>query len=340
MAASASTTESSPVLDSLRPAPEAALTHDMPVLGAGLELGAPARGAAMGPLALRTAGLVRALAELGHRVSDRGTLLDVAPVEVAMAPQDAARCRNLGEIVGWTRALHDAAYAMAAEGGVPVFLGGDHAISLGTISGVARHCAETGRELAILWLDAHADYNTPATTLSGNLHGMVLAFLAGEPSLRPLLGDRPFHAVPPTRMHLFGARSIDAGERVRVRTHGLDVVDMRAIDEQGVSALLARRIDDWQARGVHLHVSFDLDFLDPLVAPGTGTVVPGGATYREAHLVMEMLCDSRLVGSLDVVELNPFMDERGRTAIAATELVASLFGRTVLDRSPAAVSAA
>ena len=328
------------MLDTLRTAPGTALTHDMPILGAGLELGAPARGAAMGPLALRTAGLVRALADLGHRVSERGTLFDVVPVEVAMTPSDAERCRNLAEIAGWTRALHDAAHAMAAEGGVPIFLGGDHAISLGTISGVARHCAEIGRELVVLWLDAHADYNTPATTRSGNLHGMVLAFLAGAPSLRPLLGDRPFHAVPPANMHLFGARSIDPEEKDRVRADGIDTVDMRAIDERGVSALLSERIADWQARGVRLHVSFDLDFLDPAVAPGTGTVVPGGATYREAHLVMEMLCDAGLVSSLDVVELNPFMDERGRTAIAATELVASLFGRTVLDRSPAAVSAA
>jgi arginase len=139
---------------------------------------------------------------------------------------------------------------------------------------------------------------------------------------------------------VFGARSIDPGEKARLIADGIDAVDMRQIDERGVSALLAERIEGWRKRGVHLHVSFDVDFLDPAIAPGTGTVVPGGATYREAHLVMEMLCDAGIVGSVDLVELNPFLDERGRTAVAATELVASLFGRTVLDRRPGAVSAA
>jgi arginase len=313
--------------------------RDIPVLGASFELGAPARGTLMGPQALRTAGLARVLAELGHRVSDRGTLHEAEAVAVAFEPRHAERCRNLREIAGWTRRLHDYAYAMAGEGGVPVFLGGDHAISMGSASGVARHCAERGRELAILWLDAHADYNTPETTPSGNMHGMALSFLAGEPSLRPLLGSRPFHPVPPDRIHLFGARSIDPDEKLRLRADAIDTVDMRQIDERGISALLAERIVRWRARGVHLHVSFDVDFLDPSVAPGTGTVVPGGATYREAHLVMEMLCDAGIVGSVDVVELNPFLDERGRTAITATELVASLFGRTVLDRHPGAITA-
>lgn len=316
------------------------VTRDIPVLGASLELGGPARGTLMGPLALRTAGLLRALAELGHRVDDRGTLHDIEPVAAALEPRHAGRCNHLAAIAGWTRALHDHAYGMCGEGRVPLFLGGDHAISMGTISGVACHCAERGRELAILWLDAHADYNTPETTPSGNMHGMVLAFLAGEPSLRPLLGSRPFHATPPSNLHVFGARSIDPSEKLRLAADAVDIVDMRRIDERGVSTLLAERIADWQARGVHLHVSLDVDFLDPAVAPASGTVVPGGATYREAHLVMETLCDSGLVGSVDVVELNPFLDERGRTAITATELVASLFGRTVLDRPQGAVSAA
>lgn len=314
--------------------------HDIPILGACLELGGPSRGTLMGPQALRTAGLLRALADLGHRVDDRGTLHEVESVAVAMEPAHAARCRFLGEITGWTRRLHDHAYGMCGSGRVPLFLGGDHAISMGTISGVARHCAERKRELVVLWLDAHADYNTPETTPSGNMHGMVLAFLAGEPSLRPLLGGRPFHPVAPANLHVFGARSIDPAEKLRLKADAVDTVDMRQIDERGVSALLAERIARWQARDVHLHVSLDIDFLDPAVAPASGTVVPGGTTYREAHLVMEMLCDSGLVGSVDVVELNPFLDERGRTAITATELVASLFGRTVLDRMHGAIAAA
>jgi arginase len=329
------------VLDTLKAGfPPTTLTRrDIPIIGAGFELGAASRGTLMGPQALRTAGLARVLGELGHRVSDRGTLHEVEPAEVAMEPDAAARCRYLAEVAGWTRRLHDAARDMAREGGVPVFLGGDHSISMGSVSGIARACSETGRELVVLWLDAHADYNTPRTTPSGNLHGMALSFIAGEPSLRPILGDRALIPVPAANIHLFGARSVDPGERDRLRADAVDVVDMRAIDERGVSALLAERIAGWRARGVHLHVSFDVDFLDPALAPGTGTVVPGGATYREAHLVMEMLCDSGLVGSVDVVELNPFLDERGRTAVTATELVASLFGRTVLDRQPGAVVA-
>lgn len=331
------------MLDS-RPAvlvPEAAEIDglDIEILGVPQELGAASRGTLMGPDALRTAGLARALAELGHRVTDRGNIHDAAPVGVAMAREAAANCRFLPEIAGWIREIHARAYEMTARGGVPIFLGGDHAISMGTVSGVARACAETGQELAILWVDAHPDYNVPATSPSGNLHGMSLAFLAGEPVLAPIL-DRPVDPVAHGNLHVFGARSVDPGERARLRAHGVDVVDMRQIDERGVAALMAERIAEWQARGVRLHVSFDVDFLDPEVAPGTGTVVPGGATYREAHLVMEMLSDAGIVGSLDVVELNPFLDTRGRTALAATELVASLFGRRVLDRKPGATSAA
>lgn len=305
---------------------------DIDILGIGLEIGAETQGTEMGWKAMRLAGLHRGLAAIGHRVRDRGMIAEAGPAApVAMAPALAARCRHLGEIGAWVRTIHDRALALAREGGVPIFIGGDHSISMGTVSAMARARAEEGRRLAVLWLDAHADYNTPETSPSGNLHGMALALLTGEPGLAPLL-DRPFPAVAQRLTHVFGARSIDPEERLRLRADGIDVVDMRQIDERGVSTLMAERIALWQAEGVDLHVSLDVDFLDPSVAPGTGTVVPGGATYREAHLVMEMLHDSGLVRSLDVVELNPFLDERGRSALVMTELVASLFGRTVFDR--------
>lgn len=307
--------------------------QDISLLGIGLEIGAAARGTLMGPDALRTAGLPGMLEALGHRVADRGTLREAGPVAVAMAPRSAEICKHLPEIAGWTRHIHDRAYAMAEAATVPIFVGGDHSISMGSVSGVARRCAERGQELAVLWLDAHADYNTPETTPSGNLHGMALAFLGGDATLAPILGeDRPLHPVATGNIHLFGTRSLDPGERARLRAHGIDCVDMRHIDEHGVAVPIAQRIASWRERGVHLHVSFDVDFLDPGVAPGTGTVVPGGTTYREAHLVMEMLCDSGLVGSVDVVELNPFLDDRGRSASVVAELVASLFGLTILDR--------
>ncbi|WP_019401759.1 arginase, partial [Chelatococcus sp. GW1] len=214
----------------------------------------------------------------------------------------------------------------------PVFMGGDHSISMGTVSAVARHCAATGRDLVLLWLDAHADFNTPATSPSGNIHGMPVAMLCGDESLRPLLGEHRFPPLAPENVHLFGLRSIDQEERRAIALNGLDGIDMRLVDEFGVSVLLRRILADLDPARTHLHVSLDVDFLDPEVAPGAGTPVPGGATYREAHLVMEMLHDSGLVGSLDIVELNPFLDERGRSAVVLAELTASLFGRSVLDR--------
>jgi arginase len=224
---------------------------------------------------------------------------------------------------------------MAKGGGVPVFMGGDHSLSMGTVSAMARHCRDTDRELFVLWLDAHADFNTPATTPSGNMHGMSMAFACGEASLTPLLGDRPFVPVPPENVHIFGLRSIDKEERGAVRDKGIQVVDMRMIDQASVSillqGLLQEIIEKIEGRRAHLHVSLDVDFLDPSIAPAVGTTVPGGATYREAHLIMEMLHDSGLVGSLDIVELNPFLDERGRSARLLTELVTSLFGRTIID---------
>jgi arginase len=224
------------------------------------------------------------------------------------------------------------AYALARSGAIPVFLGGDHSLSMGSVNGVARHWHEQGREVFVLWLDAHADYNTPATTMSGHMHGMVAGFLCGEPGLDRLLGDEPRASIKPSQLDLFGTRSIDPLEKELVRERNVAVADMRQIDEFGVGVLIRRVIERVKARDGVLHVSFDVDFLDPDLAPGVGTIVPGGATYREAHLVMELLHDSGLVRAVDIVELNPFLDERGRTARVATELVGSLFGQQITDR--------
>ena len=195
-----------------------------------------------------------------------------------------------------------------------------------------RHWQERGRELFVLWLDAHADYNTPETTITANMHGMSAAFLCGEPGLDGLLGDDPRAPIDPDRLDLFGARSIDKLEKELMRTRRIRVVDMRQIDEFGVAVLIRRVIERVRAKNGVLHLSFDVDFLDPAVAPGVGTTVPGGATYREAHLIMELLHDSGLVRSLDIVELNPFLDERGRTARVVVELIGSLFGLQITDR--------
>jgi arginase len=186
--------------------------------------------------------------------------------------------------------------------------------------------------LFVLWLDAHADYNTPLTTMTANMHGMSAAFLCGEPGLDGLLGAEPRASITSAHLDLFGIHSIDPLEKKLVHDRRIAIADMREIDEFGVAVLIRRVIDRVRARNGVLHVSFDLDVLDPTVAPGVGTTVPGGATYREAHLIMELLHDSGLVRSVDIVELNPFLDERGRTARVAVELIASLFGQQITDR--------
>lgn len=302
------------------------------LLGLPVERGAGTAGCLMGPAALRTAGLADMLGELGHRVEDLGDLPRPAPLAYDL-PGLTESCHHVAEIAAWTGAIHDAAYDMARRGGLPLFLGGDHSISMGTVSGIARHCADIGRELVVLWIDAHADFNTPSTSPSGNLHGMAAAFLCGEPSLRPLIGNRPFAPVPYGNLKLFGQRSIDPEEREALKARGVSCTDMRMIDERGVFPLISKLLSEIDPRTTHLHVSFDVDFVDPTIVPGTGTSVPGGATYREAHLIMELLSDSGLVGSADIVELNPFLDERGRSARLAAELVSSLFGRTILERA-------
>ena len=300
------------------------------VLGAPIEIGASQRGTLMGPAALRTAGLLTVLEELDFAVEDHGDLTvgGVAPL-MDIPPENTKHYR---EIQRWIRTISARAYDLAKTGAIPIFLGGDHSLSMGSINGVARHCREQGRELFVMWLDAHADYNTPATTITGNMHGMSAAFLCGEEGLDGLLGTEPRAAIDSSRLELFGTRSIDKLEKDLVKLRRISVADMRKIDEFGVSVLIRRVIDRVKAVDGVLHLSFDVDFLDPQVAPGVGTMVPGGATYREAHLIMELLHDSGVVQSLDIVELNPFLDDRGRTARSVVELIASLFGQQITDR--------
>lgn len=300
------------------------------LLGVPIEVGASQKGALMGPAALRTAGLSPLLEGLGFTVEDHG---DILPRELTFidGPQPA-NTKHYREIQGWIRAASERAYAMARSGAIPVFLGGDHSLSMGSVNGVARHWQEEGRELFVLWLDAHADYNTPATTITGNMHGMSGAFLCGERGLDDLLAGDPRASIPSAQLSLFGLRSVDKLERDLLAKRDVWIADMRRIDEFGVAVLMRELIERVKARDGVLHVSLDVDFLDPVTAPGVGTTVPGGATYREAHLVMELLQDSGLVRSLDLVELNPFLDNKGLTARTVVELVGSLFGQQTTDR--------
>lgn len=303
------------------------MTLTCQIIGAPVQTGASQPGCLMGPAAFRTAGLPDTLTELGWQVDDMGdvTLPDLEPV----AHENKA-LKNLAEMIEWTRLLSAAAYKAAKTCDRPIFIGGDHSMAAGTVSGVAQHAAEQGRPLFVLWLDAHPDLHTLDSTTSGNLHGTPVAYYTGQPGFDQF--PPVAAAVDPKNICMMGIRSVDPAERKRIAELGLTVHDMRAIDERGIVGPLTEFLTKVQAANGMLHVSLDVDFLDPSIAPAVGTTVPGGATFREAHLIMEMLHDSNLVTSLDLVELNPFLDERGRTAKLMTDLTASLFGRRVLDR--------
>jgi arginase len=297
------------------------------LIGAPTDIGAGHLGARLGPEALRIAGLPQALAARGIDVADRGNL--DGPRNPWQPP--AAGYRHLPEVAAWNRAVMDAVLAELRGNRMPILLGGDHCLGLGSITAVAQHCRETGRKLRVLWLDAHADFNTSDVTPSGNVHGMPVACLCGlgPRELTHLGGDAP--AIRPEDIRQIGIRSVDEGEKRLVKEYGLDVYDMRYIDEVGMKRAMEEALDGVD-ENTHLHVSFDVDFLDPSIAPGVGTTVPGGPSYREAQLVMEMIADSGRLASLDIMELNPVIDTRNLTAEVAVDLVESLFGKSTLMR--------
>ena len=298
--------------------------RDILLVGAPVDSGKTRQGCLMGPDAYRTARLSGVLSELGHRVRDLG---NVAPD--AVDTPERPGLFELARTIGWTQALSRAAEAAMGQG-MPIFLGGDHSLSLGTVHGVAAFAAAQGRPLFVLWLDAHSDFHTPQTTQSGNLHGTPLAYLTGRGGFD---GFPPVpHPVPEDQVCILGLRSVDAAERAMIEASAVRRHDMREIDERGIVAPLREFLETVARADGLLHVSLDVDFLDPSVAPAVGTTVPGGATVREAHLVMEMLHDSGRMTSLDLVELNPMLDERGRTAQLMVDLAASALGRTVFDR--------
>lgn len=297
------------------------------LIGAPTDVGAGHRGASMGPEALRVAGLEPALRERGLEVLDRGNL--TGPVNPWLPPEKGYR--HLEEVVTWNRAVMKAVYAELTEGRMPIMLGGDHCLAVGSITAVARHCKERGLKLRVLWLDAHSDFNSSDVTPSGNLHGMPVSSLCGlgPEGLTHLGGSAP--AITPDVIRQIGIRSVDQGEKRLVKEYGVDIYDMRYIDEIGMKRVMEEALEGLDDK-THLHVSFDVDFLDPGIAPGVGTTVPGGPNYREAQLVMEMIADTGRMASLDIVELNPAYDEHNRTGRLAVDLVESLFGKSTLMR--------
>ena len=297
------------------------------LIGVPMDAGQRRAGCVMGPAAYRVAGLAAAVKELGHQVVDQGDL--AIP---ALAPRSCPNpvVQGLAEVVAWADRTKAAVAAALRAGSLPMVLGGDHALALGSVAGAADFAQSVGRPLFLLWLDAHSDFHTPLTTTSGNLHGTPVAYAAGRSGFDAF---GPFPAViAAERICLYGIRSVDPAEHAALLTHAIAINDMRVLDEYGVVAPLRAFLDKVKAAQGMLHLSLDVDFLDPSIAPAVGTTVPGGATFREAHLVMELLHESGLVTSLDLVELNPFLDERGKTANLMVDLVGSLMGRKVFDR--------
>ena len=297
------------------------------LIGAPTDIGAGTRGASMGPEALRVAQLQAMLESQGVEVVDRGNLQ--GPANPNLPPIDGYR--HLAEVSAWNRTVHEVFLAELDAPRLPILLGGDHSLAIGSISAVARHCQEQSRRLRVLWLDAHADSNTNVLTPSGNIHGMPMAVLCGfgPRELLEIGGKAP--AIAPDVIRQIGIRSVDQGEKRFVHEIGFEVFDMRYIDEMGMRQTMTAALAGLD-RNTHLHVSFDIDFLDPDIAPGVGTTVAGGPSYREAQLCMEMIADTRLLGSLDIMELNPAFDVHNRTAEVAVDLLGSLFGKSTLLR--------
>ncbi|MDP9045582.1 MAG: arginase [Pseudomonadota bacterium] len=303
------------------------MNRQISLIGAPTDIGAGIRGASMGPEALRVADIGPVLESHGLEVRDLGNLS--GPANPWQQPVDG--WRHLDEVVAWNQTVHEAVHGELQKGRLPILLGGDHCLGIGSISAVARHCRESGKKLRVLWLDAHADFNTNALTPSGNIHGMPVACLCGygPPRLCEIGGTVP--AISPKVVRQIGIRSVDPGEKRLVHEAGLDVFDMRYIDEMGMRHAMELALATIDAN-THLHVSFDVDFLDGSIAPGVGTTVQGGPTYREAQLCMEMIADTGRLASLDVMELNPALDVRNATAILAVDLIESLFGKSTLMR--------
>ena len=297
------------------------------LIGAPTDIGAGSRGASMGPEAMRVAGLQAALERHGLTVTDQGNLS--GPANPWQAP--VSGYRHLAEVAAWNRSVHEAVHSALSERALPILLGGDHCLAIGSISAVARHCRCMNKQLRVLWLDAHTDFNTHALTPTGNTHGMPVAVLCGHgpAELTGIGGVVP--AMQPSSIRQIGIRSVDEGEKRFVRQVGLDVFDMRYIDEMGMKRTMEAALADLD-ENTHLHVSFDVDFLDATIAPGVGTAVRGGPTYREAQLCMEMIADTGRMASLDVMELNPALDVRNGTAEVAVNLIESLFGKSTLMR--------
>jgi arginase len=297
------------------------------IIGAPLDLGQGRRGVDMGPSAMRVANLNGRVGSLGYMVEDRGNV----PVDQAEAsPEGHPRAKYLPQIAATCQRLAVSVEETLAGGEMPLVLGGDHSVAVGTVSGVSHFYKQREQSVGLIWLDAHADMNTPESSPSGNIHGMPLACIVGRgpEELTGLFGYQP--KVPPRNVVIVGLREVDTPEKPNVRAYGVHAFTMREIDEHGMKTVMNQAIQLACDGTAGFHLSLDMDFVDPKDAPGVGTPVRGGVTYREAHLAMEMICDSRRMLSMEVVEVNPVIDEVNRTADLAVELVMSGLGKRIL----------
>lgn len=297
------------------------------LIGFPMDLGAGRRGVDMGPSALRIAELEKKLEALGYEVVDEGDIQvktqeiqRIADKRLRYLPEIARACEKLGQRV--KKSLDEKRF--------PIILGGDHSMSIGSIAGAAAYCREQGKRLGVLWIDAHADMNTPETTPSGNIHGMPLSVSMGlgSPRLTSILGD--FKKVEPPNVAIIGARSVDQGERELIRDLHVQVYTMLDIDKEGIYSVIDRVLTYFADNVDYVHVSFDLDSVDPTIAKGVGTPVPGGLSYREAHLIMEMVAERGKMGSLEVAEVNPILDDRNQSAAFAVDIICSCMGKRIL----------
>jgi arginase len=302
-------------------------TSHIAIIGAPLDLGAGRRGVDMGPSAMRVANLNARLASLGYEVEDLGNIAVEQPESLPAGPE---RSRYLPHITQTCARLARLVEKAAGQGRAPLVLGGDHSVAVGTVSGMSRYFRKRKQALGLIWIDAHADMNTPDTSPSGNVHGMPLSCCIGmgPRELTHIGGYAP--KVDPRNVALVGVREVDILEKPHVRESGVRAFTMRDIDERGLRAIMVDAIQIASAGTEAFHLSLDMDSVDPQEAPGVGTPVRGGITYREAHLAMELICDSGLMGSIEVVEVNPVIDEANRTANLAVELVMSAMGKRIL----------
>ncbi|MDB2320622.1 arginase [Amylibacter sp.] len=297
------------------------------LIGVPLDCGKIANGCLMGPDAYRTAGIVEMISALGHEVEDFG---NICPEKSFKNKKNFSKIHKLDENIAWIKRISAIAQDKVLNS-IPVFMGGDHALSSGSVSGISAFAKRANRPLFVLWLDAHPDFHTLKSSLSGNLHGTPVAYFTGQ------LGFEKFPhleaPIPYENILMLGLRSVDSFEKHILQELSISTIDMRYIDEFGIKDPLEKFLAHVKDVNGMLHVSLDVDFLDPIIAPAVGTTVPGGATIREAHLVMEMLHDSDLMTSIDLVELNPFLDNKGQTALVMVDLLASALGRRIFDKS-------